>query len=361
MDYEKIERALVERTKTLYQDFVAANPIQHFDSRTATKAERAAHRIASKAQNEALRAAKGRYANLLARVRAHRAFLADRHAKREQRSKYLHLLRAVADTIDSNGVVISFDVERGWPNVDFPNGEFRELGMTILRGSHIESYNLRVDTAQKAHWVGFNFGETKRLSQIEIFNRFVKAASDAKFYVGHSLNVDIEYLNTIMEDVGYPPIPYRRVVDTFFLASLHPDFDEGRERANLSNVATLYGVPAPNPHSGGNDARYNMELLQAMVNAHVRKPPSEMVGAISLDTEPKHPEIGNRMKAIAIFCFGVTMGAWMNIWPDVFYHPKSGFPSGAFFFAYATIPVTMYFFLRWRGRARSDNLVDKNS
>jgi hypothetical protein len=141
----------------------------------------------------------------------------------------------------------------------------RELGFTTFKNGVMVSVNLRAEDAKKSHWIGFEFGDTQRVSVEEMTARLMAVAKDATFYIGHSLMIDIMHLREA--GVYLPNLP---ILDTFELAGLVPHFaEDALDGANLSAVAAYFGVEAKAPHCGGNDARYNMEVLLAMVNAYV--------------------------------------------------------------------------------------------
>jgi hypothetical protein len=261
MDYEAIERALATKIENIYYSFVTENPIPHFDKKGSTKAERIAHQNWLHEHNHRLREAKGRLAKVLSKVRAHQVLLRDR---RNEKIAYANLVGRLVDlrvAIAGGARLLAFDVERSLPKKGFPHGELREIGYTVFQHGVMESHNLRSNTAERANWVGFSFGDTKRMDDCDIHDALMLEARKADFYVGHSLLVDINYLKHTMAQ----RLPVKEVFDTFDLSMLVESFGQARLEANLSTVAEHFGVSAPKPHSGGNDARYNMELLLAMV------------------------------------------------------------------------------------------------
>ena len=337
-----VERRLNDLTKSIYVDFVAANPLPRFDRRTATKQERADRRVIENDRNHQIDAKKGRYGKLLARVRAHKVLMADRAKANSMTDKMMDMLVSAKRMIDEGKMLLSFDIERSWraethvvtslkaparivrvdDTVGFepghtvlfapfggryviekvindkhsvssrPRGKSgeivfetfvsvmngrqgtvftgrcttREIGVTTFKNGVITSYNFRSDMADKPHWVGFQFGKTTRLSTKEMLGRLAGLATKASGYVGHSLVGDFEQVSE--EGVSLPDVP---IFDTFDLARiLVPEFQEGGQGANLGAMCARFGVDASAPHCGGNDARYNMELLLAMINEYTK-------------------------------------------------------------------------------------------
>jgi hypothetical protein len=269
MNYEAIEQTLSERIKNIYQEFVAANPLPPFDMKSATKAERLAQRDLLKEYNLQISEAKGRLTTVLNKVRAHRVLLRNKSDALAVREGYIQSLVNLREAIQDGAVLLCFDVERSMPYDNsygtYPHGELREIGYTIYQNGVMESYNLRSKTAWRRYWIDFCFGATEYMDTEQMNDRILEVAKKADFYVGHSLNMDIGFLNAIMQE----KIPHRRVYDTFDLAMLSEEFGEARSEANLANVAKVFGVDAADPHCGGNDARYTMELLLAMIDAFV--------------------------------------------------------------------------------------------
>jgi hypothetical protein len=266
MDYDKIERALSDKVRTIFEDYSAKFPPPVIDKHESKKV-RAAQKVIFKEYEVGRDAAKRRYSHLLSHVRAHKAFLADRREHKTLLSDLVSRLTEVRDAMANGKIVLAWDVERSWPDLVTGERETREIGYTTYRKGVISSHNLRYKDSKKRNWIGFGFGNTKVVDYKTMFEIILRETTAASFYVGHSLGVDIDHLSYEMPKHGVPMIPRKPILDTFTLSTLV--FDKDKDGANLSAVAAQYGVETPAPHCGGNDARYNMELLLKMIERHV--------------------------------------------------------------------------------------------
>ena len=141
--------------------------------------------------------------------------------------------------------------------------ETREIGYTTLQNGVMESFNLRNADSTRRNWVGFGFGDTQVMPASEIMTRIMAEGQKASFYVGHSLGVDLDH----MREHG-AKMPSRPILDTFLLAKLVGGLPRDLSGVSVSVLAKHFGIAAPKPHSGGNDARYTMEVLLAMMDAY---------------------------------------------------------------------------------------------
>ena len=354
MDYAAIERSLIEKTKTIYQDFQASYPPiskPKLIGKPGAREEQQRIQSEKDARDRALSKAKGRVGVALAHVRSHRAWLADRSARLSEMNGYIESLRSAKAALAAGKRLMAFDVERGWRasttvvralkkpsrvlRVDDITGfepgwtlwvgdrqtdktssvrkpgryvltevrpdsedlniserergssgdlvfatkvmpfdaparalvtglcQTREIGYTTLQNGVMESFNLRSTGTRRTSWVGFQFGQTELVAEDDIIARIVSEAAKASYIVGHSIGMDMDH---IREHGGV--MPRRPILDTFMLASLIPEFNGHLTGANLGALAAYYGIYAPKPHSGGNDSRYTMEVLLAMIDAY---------------------------------------------------------------------------------------------
>jgi hypothetical protein len=198
----------------------------------------------------------GRLRRLQRRICEHRVFLRRRGEHKAIIAKQIKLLREIRTAIDAGARLIAIDVERNIQQVT------QEIGYTTFQNGVMKSFNLRIQGAPRRR-TNFSFGDSEVLTWDEIKERLRIEVDKSAYMIGHSFATDL----THMKDNGLR-LPFRPLADTFWLSIIIPHFENGRHGANLSDMATYFGIHAPNPHSGGNDARYNMELLLAMVEAY---------------------------------------------------------------------------------------------
>lgn len=173
--------------------------------------------------------------------------------KREKNAEMLRqcrdLLSRAHDAISSGKMLMSIDIERSYTEIA------QEVGITIYQNGKMSSFNLRIkDTPPRPD--RFHFGSSNEMTWAEAKDVVLQYANVSTFYVGHSLFVDFEHMKT-----NGLRLPMRPWLDTNELSYLI----EGMYGSKLGELAAHLQIAAPHPHCGGNDARYNMEVLLAMV------------------------------------------------------------------------------------------------
>lgn len=187
------------------------------------------------------------------RVGRHAVFMKARAKDIETRERVITELKAANTAILAGHRILAIDTER-WADVT------QEIGLTIYEGGQMTSHNLRVmGDGVPPRGDYYHYGESESLTWPETVERVKREAATAKFYVGHSLIGDFES----MKDQGLilPKVPF---LDTFWLSHIV----EGKEGVSLSALAGHFEIETPRPHCGGNDARYNMEVLLALIEAY---------------------------------------------------------------------------------------------
>jgi hypothetical protein len=135
-----------------------------------------------------------------------------------------------------------------------------EVGISIREKGHSLSYNLRLNERKKLQQHDlFDFGETIWMDQMEVHAWITGATRDAYAFIGHSFKDDILMLRR--DGYELPAIPY---YDT---ANWSRKLFQGGQARRLGDVCSAYGVAAPLPHNGGNDARYTLDVMMAIVEA----------------------------------------------------------------------------------------------
>lgn len=190
----------------------------------------------------------------LRRVQAHIKWLNGRRRAQEHAEKMRLPLSLVRDGIAAGKTFMAFDVERSRENVT------KEVGVTLWKDGVFRSFNYRIEGSPFKFKQRFRFGKTTMVTAEELASILIAHGETADFYIGHSLAIDLEHLKSKGIDM-----PFRSVVDTFWLAGGWPEIfgEEGNRR--LEDLARHFGITADRPHNGGNDARYTMEVLLAMV------------------------------------------------------------------------------------------------
>jgi len=187
------------------------------------------------------------------RVGCHAAFMKERAKRLETIERIVAELKAANAAILAGHRLLAIDTER-WAETT------QEIGLTIYEGGQITSHNLRVmgeNVPPRGDY--YHYGDSESLTWEQTIERVKREAASAKFYVGHSLIGDFES----MKDQGLilPKVPF---LDTFWLSHIV----EGKEGVSLSALAGHFEIETPRPHCGGNDARYNMEVLLALIEAY---------------------------------------------------------------------------------------------
>lgn len=187
------------------------------------------------------------------RLREHTDLMKKRNKVISDRDEAIQELVRVRKMIDAGACITAIDAERTARET-----VLQEVGVSHFKDGKITSMNLRVAGVQKRR-TSFAFGDSEVLEMDALRERLAKETQGSDHYVGHNLGIDFDILkkNGII-------IAKRSFTDTMRVSPVVPDLRD----ASLVNLATHFGVDASRPHSGGNDARYNLELLLAMVEAY---------------------------------------------------------------------------------------------
>ena len=177
-----------------------------------------------------------------------------RQRARDHAEKMRLPLSLVRDGIAAGKTFMAFDVERSRDNVT------KEVGVTLWKDGVFRSFNYRIEGSPFKFKTRFGFGKTTMVADAaKLASILIAHGETADFYVGHSISIDISHLQSKGIEM-----PFRSVIDTFWLAGGWPEIfgEDGNRR--LEDLARHFGITADRPHNGGNDARYNMEVLLAM-------------------------------------------------------------------------------------------------
>lgn len=192
-----------------------------------------------------------RLRSLQRKIQNHASYLSHRNKVNTGIASAIADLTTAAQKMSAGETFMAFDVERTMQNVT------KEIGVTMWQGGQYRSFNYRIAGAKMK--VGFQFGDTTIVTAEELGAIMVEHGRVADNYVGHSLTVDFDHLKS--KGIVIPRCP---VFDTFWLSRVATaEIGESGNRS-LSELCSHFGIQADRPHSGGNDARYNMELLVAM-------------------------------------------------------------------------------------------------
>lgn len=145
---------------------------------------------------------------------------------------------------------MSIDVERT------QEGHFQEVGITLIRGREMESFNYRVKGVGRGPI--FLFGNTMEADVSIIKNLILLHAQSADVYLGHDIQHDLRHL----EAEGIV-IPNKFHYDTARMARTILGYTP-----SLYALTQQYGTAAQQFHCGGNDARYTAEVFVKMVHTH---------------------------------------------------------------------------------------------
>jgi hypothetical protein len=187
-------------------------------------------------------------------LRGHREIMTARKKRADYVASQVAVLWELSRALADGKRIMAFDVERTLSEIT------QEVGVTTFRrGEGFRSFNFRVEGAPKRA-MSFAFGNSDVMPWEEMKRRLMLEGEQSDFYVGHSIATDFEHLKS----KGLR-LPFRPIMDTFHASCLV----EEREGGKLGELCEYLGVDASRPHGGGNDARYNMELALAMVDAYV--------------------------------------------------------------------------------------------
>lgn len=188
------------------------------------------------------------------RMRRHRALIELRNRNRSHKARMEHNIREARAMLRGDAIFMSLDVE----GVSLKKKI--EFGVTIYEEGRMTSFNYRTPEAL-AIKTPFEYGETEILPWEEIAKRLTEHAQQASAYVGHSLHSDLEFLKEC--GLVLPKLPY---YDTAWWSTLNLGPHDGLMK--LTDACDLYGVGCSDPHCGGNDSRYTLELFLAMIEKH---------------------------------------------------------------------------------------------
>jgi hypothetical protein len=145
---------------------------------------------------------------------------------------------------------MSLDVERT------REGELQEIGITMIQGRRIESFNYQIREVNRGPQ--FIFGRTIKAEFTIIKNLISLHGQGADYYIGNDFRHDIEHLRA--EEI---PLPDRFYYDTSNWGKAILGY-----RPRLIDLAQSYNVGSTQMHCGGNDARYTAEIFLKMINTH---------------------------------------------------------------------------------------------
>jgi hypothetical protein len=223
MDMEKLEKRVVAELSALFH----AGEI---------KGERAAR----------LRVFKGKV------VRHHHWVKA--RAKLIERTNDIHNgIHQAAAMLEAGKTLTCIDVERGgWDR------KIQEVGITKLTKDDMVSTNYVIKGVVRKRQ--FNFGETKFVSEDRMIRILDRELLVADAIVGHSVYIDIDHMKSfgVTFAKAFPVFDTGMWADTLTLTGKIKD-------STLKGMLNYYSIPHTVLHCGGNDARYNMELLIKMM------------------------------------------------------------------------------------------------
>lgn len=187
------------------------------------------------------------------RMRSHRDLMGSRVRRASHVAAQLKKLSEMAGLLKAGKRIMSLDVERTMSDV------LQEVGVTTFkRGEGFRSFNFRIEGAPRRS-MRFAFGDSEVMPLAALSERLIAEANQSSAYVGHSIGYDFDTLwdNGVM-------MPRLTFMDTFYASCLM----EGQDGKKLGELCAYMGVEAARPHGGGNDARYTMELVLAMIEAY---------------------------------------------------------------------------------------------
>ena len=145
---------------------------------------------------------------------------------------------------------LSLDVERT------EDGHFHEIGITIVQGARLESFNYRKKKVDRGP--RFVFGKTIVAEFYIIHSLILMHAKKADFYVGHSFWHDQNHLKAEGID-----LPEKFYCDTSTWGKALRGY-----MPSLYALTQEYGVGSSQMHCGGNDSRYTAEVFLKMIDEH---------------------------------------------------------------------------------------------
>lgn len=228
MDFERIEKAIGEELKSIFFSRQAAG----IDPK------------APDPRTERLKRLRGL-------VQKRRVVVARRQAGEYKRWMSVEQRRGALALARAGLTFMAFDFERSL------SGLTVECGVTLFqRGGSPEmrSWNYLLHGAVRRS--AFDFGPTFVMEEDEIHWALLAHAMSADIYVGHSLREDFRHLED--RGIALPLLPY---FDTALMTRRDTEEAPQSLHIKLVEACELYGVSAPHPHCGGNDARYTMEVL----------------------------------------------------------------------------------------------------
>ena len=158
--------------------------------------------------------------------------------------------RIALSKFQQNKRFMVFDIERT------AAGELHEIGITLIQGKNIESFNYRVKGIVRAPT--FLFGKTMEAT-IDVVKSLIQThAASADFYVGHSIDDDFKHLRE--EGIELPKKYFYDI--QYWARRVH-----GRVE-RLYDLTQRYGVGCSQMHCGGNDARYTGEIFLKMIHEY---------------------------------------------------------------------------------------------
>lgn len=182
---------------------------------------------------------------------------ADRSARAERRrSNRIKNIIAPARQAMRTGRLLSLDVECIGGQYD----TVTEVGVTVLQDGAMESFHaiteeyLNVDTRWTANRWRFGYGESLVLPKRRIVEWLGDHLGAAPVLVGHDIKSDFRFLESLIR------IDAAGIHDTAHMSRAI----YGRA-LGLSTLCGRFGVKADVPHNAGNDARYTMEVLMAII------------------------------------------------------------------------------------------------
>lgn len=196
------------------------------------------------------------------RVRRHKNWkrAAQRDTMRQiSLSQELDLVRLA---LSEGKTLLAFDLE--WHR---QHQTTQEIGLTTYRSGSIVSENIQLKPLGRR----FNYGISVMTSKEKAVEMLVARCEAADYYVGQSISNDFRNLrqNGIV-------IPERPHFDTERLARAFTRPEDGR---SLTALCKAFGIDCSNMHCAGNDARYTLEVLLAMVNFGQEPTPVSMTVA----------------------------------------------------------------------------------
>jgi hypothetical protein len=150
----------------------------------------------------------------------------------------------------TNRRFMSLDVERT------EAGALHEIGITMVQGRSIETFNYRVRGIERGPQ--FIFGSSIEADVDIIKNLVMLHAGSADAYIGHDFRHDIAHL--LAEGIELP--------DRFYYDTSKWGKGILGYRPRLYDLTQQFGVGSTQMHCGGNDSRYTAEIFLKMINTY---------------------------------------------------------------------------------------------